>query len=114
MKLWMWIDRAFGIAVCGPMIASCELREAMKAVAAQRRRFGYRRIHVMLQRQGIEMNIKKLRRLYAEEKLQVRKRGGRKRALGTRRPIIVPDQPTSAGAWTLSAMLLPMAGGSGC
>lgn len=59
-----------------------ELREAMKAVAAQRRRFGYRRIHVMLQRQGIEMNIKKLRRLYAEEKLQVRKRGGRKRALG--------------------------------
>ena len=63
----------------------------MKTVAAQRRRFGYRRIHVMLQRQGIAMKIKKLRRLYAEEKLQVRKRGGRKRALGTRRPIIVPD-----------------------
>jgi len=59
----------------------------MKAVAAERRRFGYRRIHVMLQRQGIEMNLKKLRRLYREEKLQVRKRGGRKRALGTRRPI---------------------------
>ena len=76
-----------------------ELREAMKAVAAQRRRFGYRRIHVMLQRQGIEMNIKKLRRLYAEEKLQVRKRGGRKRALGTRRPIIVPDQPNQR--WSL-------------
>ena len=77
----------------------CELREAMKAVAAQRRRFGYRRIHVMLQRQGIAMNIKKLRRLYAEEKLQVRKRGGRKRALGTRRPIIVPDQPNQR--WSL-------------
>ena len=52
------------------------LRDAMKAVAAERRRFGYRRIHVMLQRQGIEMNLKKLRRLYREEKLQVRKRGG--------------------------------------
>ena len=76
-----------------------ELREAMRAVASQRRRFGYRRIHVMLQRQGIEMNIKKLRRLYAEEKLQVRKRGGRKRALGTRRPIIVPDQPNQR--WSL-------------
>lgn len=76
-----------------------ELREAMKAVAAQRRRFGYRRIHVMLQRQGIAINIKKLRRLYAEEKLQVRKRGGRKRALGTRRPIIVPDQPNQR--WSL-------------
>ena len=76
-----------------------ELREAMKSVAAQRRRFGYRRIHVMLQRQGIEMNIKKLRRLYSEAKLQVRKRGGRKRALGTRRPIVVPDQPNQR--WSL-------------
>lgn len=79
--------------------ADRELREAMKAVASERRRFGYRRIHVMLQRQGIEMNIKKLRRLYSEERLQVRKRGGRKRALGTRRPMIVPDQPNQR--WSL-------------
>ena len=79
--------------------ADHELREAMKAVAAERRRFGYRRIHVMLQRQGIEMNLKKLRRLYSEERLQVRKRGGRKRALGTRRPMIVPDQPNQR--WSL-------------
>ncbi|NNU82186.1 transposase [Halovulum dunhuangense] len=42
----------------------------MKAVAAERRRFGYRRIHVMLERQGIVMNLKKLRRLYREEKCQ--------------------------------------------
>lgn len=68
------------------------LREAMKAVAGERRRFGYRRIHVMLRRQGILMNHKKLRRLYREEKLQVRRRGGRKRALGTRRPMLVPDR----------------------
>jgi putative transposase len=40
------------------------LREAMKMMASERRRFGYRRIHVMLQRQGISMNLKKLRRLY--------------------------------------------------
>ena len=71
----------------------------MKAVATERRRFGYRRIHVMLQRQGIEMNIKKLRRLYREEKLQVRKQGGRKRALGTRRPMLVPDHPNER--WSL-------------
>lgn len=70
-----------------------EAREAMKAVAAERRRFGYRRIHVMLGRQGIAMNLKKLRRLYREEGLQVRRRGGRKRALGTRRPMVVPDGP---------------------
>ena len=71
----------------------------MKAVASERRRFGYLRIHVMLQRQGIEMNLKKLRRLYGEEKLQVRKRGGRKRALGTRRPMLVPDRPNQR--WSL-------------
>ena len=37
------------------------------------------------------MNQKKLRRLYREENLQVRKRGGRKRALGTRRPMVLPS-----------------------
>jgi putative transposase len=45
----------------------------------------------MLGRQGIVMNQKKLRRLYREEKLQVRRRGGRKRALGTRRPMLFPE-----------------------
>lgn len=76
-----------------------DLREAMKTVAVERRRFGYRRIHIMLQRQGIVMNQKKLRRLYREERLQVRRRGGRKRALGTRRPMALP---TSANErWSL-------------
>jgi putative transposase len=79
--------------------ADQELREAMKAAASERRRFGYRRIHVMLQRQGIAMNLKKLRRLYGEEKPQIRKRGGRKRALGTRRPMLVPDRPNQR--WSL-------------
>ena len=45
------------------------------------------------------MNHKKLRRIYAEEKLQVRRRGGRKRALGTRRPMEVPDGPNQR--WSL-------------
>ena len=75
------------------------LREAMRKVAAERRRFGYRRIHVMLERQGICMNQKKLRRLYCEEKLQVRKRGGRKRALGTRRPMVLPNRANER--WSL-------------
>lgn len=76
-----------------------DIREAMKQVASERRRFGYRRIHVMLERQGMEMNVKKLRRLYREEGLQVRKRGGRKRALGTRRPMVLPDRPNER--WSL-------------
>jgi putative transposase len=76
-----------------------DLRIAMKKVASERRRFGYRRIHIMLERQCIVMNMKKLRRLYREEKLQLRRRGGRKRALGTRRPILAPDRINSR--WSL-------------
>ena len=37
------------------------------------------------------MNHKKLRRLYREERLQVRRRSGRKRAVGTRAPIALPQ-----------------------
>jgi len=50
----------------------------------------------MLERQGIKLNRKKLYRLYKEERLSVRKRGGRKRALGTRAPMVIPQGPQSA------------------
>ena len=65
----------------------------MKAVAHKRRRFGYRRIGVMLERKGMIMNHKKLYRLYTEEKLGVRRRRGRKRARGSRTPTAVALQP---------------------
>ena len=67
------------------------IRTRLRELAAVRRRFGYRRLRVLLRREGINMNHKKLRRLYAEERLQVRRRGGRKRALGTRRPMAIPQ-----------------------
>ena len=67
------------------------LRSRLKELASERRRFGYRRLHILLRREGVQINHKKLRRLYREEKLQVRRRGGRKRALGTRAPRIVPQ-----------------------
>jgi hypothetical protein len=51
-----------------------EVREEMKAIASKRRRFGYRRIGVLLERKGMIMNHKKLYRLYTEEKLGVRRR----------------------------------------
>jgi putative transposase len=67
------------------------LRSRLRDLAAQRRRFGYRRLLVLIRREGTVINHKKLRRLYAEERLQVRRRGGRKRALGTRAPMEVPQ-----------------------
>ena len=67
------------------------LRKQLRELASQRRRFGYRRLGLMLKRQGIKLNRKKLYRLYKEERLTVRKRGGRKRALGTRAPMAIPQ-----------------------
>ena len=67
------------------------VRERLRALANERRRFGYRRLAVMLKRDGLRMNLKKVYRLYKEERLTVRKRGGRKRALGTRAPMTIPQ-----------------------
>jgi putative transposase len=76
-----------------------ELRRGLRALAHERRRFGYRRLHVLLRREGFTVNHKRLFRLYREERLMVRRRGGRKRALGTRAPILVPQQPNER--WSL-------------
>ena len=70
-----------------------EIRAEMREIAAQRRRFGYRRVGVMLERKGMIMNHKKLYRLYSEEGLSVRRRRGRKRARGSRTPMPVPLRP---------------------
>lgn len=64
-----------------------DIREEMGKLAEKRRRFGYRRIGVLLERKGMVMNHKKLYRLYREEGLSVRRRRGRKRARGSRSPM---------------------------
>ena len=75
------------------------LRQRMRAIAEVRRRFGYRRLHVLLRREGHLVNHKKLFRLYREERLAVRCRGGRKRAIGSRAPMMVPMAPNER--WSL-------------
>ena len=67
-----------------------DLRERLRALAGERRRFGYRRLHILLRREGHAVNKKRVQRIYREERLTVRRRGGRKRAMGTRRPIETP------------------------
>jgi putative transposase len=75
------------------------IRSQLRELASVRRRFGYRRLLLMLRGEGVLINHKKLRRLYAEERLQVRRRGGRKRALGTRAPLTLPQGPNQR--WSL-------------
>jgi putative transposase len=68
-----------------------EVRVRLRALANERRRFGYRRLHILLAREGHRLNHKKLFRLYRAERLGVRRRGVRKRALGTRAPMALPQ-----------------------
>jgi len=75
------------------------IRERLRDLANERRRFGFRRLGILLRREGIVMNHKKLLRLYREEGLAVRRRMGRKRALGTRAPMVVPSGPNQR--WSL-------------
>jgi putative transposase len=76
-----------------------DLRSRLREIAAERRRFGYRRLGIMLAREGLVMNHKKLLRLYREENLRVRRRRGRKRAMGTRAPMALPQGPNQR--WSL-------------
>jgi putative transposase len=68
------------------------VRKRLREQAHEPRRFGYRRLHLLLGREGMRLNRKKVYRLYKEERLTVRKRGGRKRALGTRTPLAIPKR----------------------
>jgi len=75
------------------------LRSQITALAAQRRRFGYRRIHVLLRREGQAVNVKRVHRLYCEERLQVRQRRRRRGVAVERRPLVVPDRPNQV--WSM-------------
>src|SRR5918993_2536419 len=71
------------------------LRTRLRELAAERRRFGYRRLHVLLRREGLVLNRKRTQRLYREEALTVRRRRGRKRATGARAPLLLPPLPNT-------------------
>jgi putative transposase len=86
---WVDMDRST-LRYQGKRPADSALRQRLRELAAERRRFGYRRLGWMLAREGHAMNQKRLYRLYREERLMVRRRGRRKRAVGTRAPILLP------------------------
>jgi putative transposase len=65
------------------------LRQRLRDLANERRRFGYRRLFVLLRHEGERSGINWVYRLYREEGLGDRKRRARRRAVGTRAPILV-------------------------
>jgi transposase InsO family protein len=84
-------------------------REKLRELANQRRRFGYRRLHILLRRQGMMINWKKTQRLYREEGLAVRRRRSRKRTVGSRAPAPVLALPNQR--WSLDFVHDQMASG---
>ncbi len=76
-----------------------ELRAKLRDLANERRRFGYRRLFVLLRRDGEPSGINRIYRLYREEGLSVRKRKARRRAVGTRAPILVEAKANAR--WSL-------------
>ena len=86
-----------------------ELRARLRELANERRRFGYRRLFIMLRREGEPSGITRIYRLYREEGLGVRRRKGRKRAIGVRAPILVEARPNAR--WSLDFVHDQMANG---
>jgi transposase InsO family protein len=76
-----------------------ELRARLRELANQRRRFGYRRLYILLRDDGEASGINRIYRLYREEGLAVRRRRTRRKAVGTRAPILVEAKPNAR--WSL-------------
>lgn len=75
------------------------VRSRMLAIASERRRFGYRRIHVLLRREGQCVNVKRVYRLYRLERLQVQRRRKRRGVAIERRPLTAPERPNQV--WSI-------------
>ena len=76
-----------------------ELLEKLHAIAVQRRRFGSRRLAIMLRREGVVVGMTRLLRVYREAHLQVRKRVKRRVAFG--RGEIKPTAAAPNERWSL-------------
>jgi putative transposase len=79
--------------------ADAGLRGRLRDLGNERRRFGYRRLFVLLRREGKPSGINRIYRRYREEGLAARKRRARRKAAGTRAPILVEARPNAR--WSL-------------
>jgi putative transposase len=75
------------------------VRERLRTLAFERPRFGYRRLHVLLQREGLSVNHKRLWRLYRQEGLAVRRKRRKRAALGRR--VMLPVAQKVNERWSM-------------
>jgi putative transposase len=90
--------------------ANQRLRARLRELAEERRRWGYRRLHVLLKREGWKVNSKRVYRIYVEEKLIVRRRRRRRRICAQARVLLAaPVRPNQT--WTMDFLHDALANG---
>ena len=89
------------------------LRERLVELAREKPRYGYRRLHVLLRREAIEVNHKKVQRVYRELGLTVKRRR-RKRLERSLRPRPVLTAPNQEWSIDFASDAPPVARGSAC
>jgi putative transposase len=87
------------------------LRGRLVEMASERPRFGYRRLHVLLVREGWEVNHKRVERIYRGERLAVRRKRRKRVAQSQRRPQILPARVDER--WSMDFMADSLATGRG-
>jgi len=75
------------------------VRQRLRKLAEERKRFGSPRLHIMLKREGLVINHKRTERLYREEGLALRRKRRRKRAAGAR--IVIPLPQRTNERWSM-------------
>ena len=115
----MSITRACGLVGISRSLYRYESRRAacnaavvgrLKELAAsQKRRYGYRRLHVLLRREGLEINRKRTYRLYRDAGLAVRRRKRKRIAPAERRPLPKPTAPNVS--WSMDFVADGLASG---
>ena len=85
------------------------LTDRIRELAQERRRFGYRRVHAMLRREGVEVNVKRVYRLYRAADLAVRRRKRRKGLAVEREALVSPE--CSNEVWSMDFVMDALSSG---
>lgn len=85
------------------------LKDRLIELAQERRRFGYRRLHILLRRDGIRVNYERVYRLYREAGLMVKHRRRRHGVAAEQEPLERPEKPNAV--WSMDFVSDALANG---
>lgn len=121
----VWLTQDFGVSqrrACRALdlcLSTCRyvsrrgdggiLRQRLHALAEERPRFGYRRLYVMLRREGFGVNHKRVYRLYCLGGLKLRRKRRKRVSHHRRRPLVAPSRPNER--WSMDFMCDPLVDG---